>query len=150
MTEEKKTEKLQTKVRVFNRLLIIQHHVEDFYGVDCWRLGSDRPESTNKKYTNVLYLGTVLLTYTRLFGRLQAPTAYTAYAQLCNRERTTAHHWLKLAKNLLHVYPKKRDEFERFVDERWFDIHKQCSQDEKSMRGEGKADTEKTIEETLV
>jgi hypothetical protein len=134
MTEDR-TKKLQEKVKVFNRLLIIQSHVEDYYQVDCLREGNDRPTSKNKKYTNVLYLGMVLITYTKMFGRLQAPTAYTAYAQLCNRERTTAHHWMRLTRNMLDIYPKMKDEYQKFVDENYLNIYKKYTLDEKKMEG---------------
>lgn len=133
--EQKRIEYHLNMVRAANRLLVIQSHLEDYYGVDCWKVGSDRPESKDKNYTNVLYLGLVVVAYGRLFGDRHNGLAYRTYSELCGRERTTGYHWMKRAKESLDVYPKQKDEFDKFIDERWLAINKDCKSQHKTMRG---------------
>lgn len=135
ISEQERIKHYLKMLKAANRLLVIQSHVEDYYGVDCRKIGCDRRESKDKNYTNVLYMGLVVVAYGRLFGDRHTSTAYRAYSELCNRERTTGYHWMKRAKDSLDVYPKLKDKFDEFIDQRWLVIHNECKSQEKKLRG---------------
>jgi hypothetical protein len=113
-----KAEHQVRSARIANRLLVIQRHLEDFFEVDCRRVGNNRPRSKDKKYGNVLYLGLVLVTYRKMYGNEVYPTPYTVYAEVLGRNRTTGYHWLRLARNQLDVYPKLQAKYKQFLNDK--------------------------------